>query len=422
MPLQIRRGTNAERGLMTVPLAQGELLYVTDDQRLYIGNGSTLGGVQITGYTDGDAKDAAAAIFTSGSHTGISFTYNTATNQISARVSLTNYNGFIDGDLQGSVFADNSTRLIDGTNGKFNLAGTINTNIVPDADSAYDLGSSSYKFKDLYLSGSSIHLGNATITSTGTAVNLPAGSLIGGKPIGVPGGDLNVNIVGDDSTVIVNTTTEVVTAQGGFVGNLTGYVRGDVKGSVFGDDSTILVDSVSSALRTANLTLSGNKINAGSSMLIVETSSSNGLSIHGITDGSLGTQNAALEINGSKGTIIAPTDTVAGDFVSRISFAGWHGGDYQTMGSIVAGWSATADFADPNPATDLFFTVNNGSTSSYARFSSVGVFYAPQFMTGSYPGSGTYPTIPTGVAGVMIFDSVTKKFMGYDGTSWNILG
>jgi hypothetical protein len=48
MPLQIRRGTQAERLAMSQPLAQGELLYVTDDKRLYIGDNATLGGIQIT--------------------------------------------------------------------------------------------------------------------------------------------------------------------------------------------------------------------------------------------------------------------------------------------------------------------------------------------------------------------------------------
>jgi hypothetical protein len=51
MPLQIRRGTEAERLAMTQPLASGELLYVTNEQILYIGDGATLGGIQITGYT-----------------------------------------------------------------------------------------------------------------------------------------------------------------------------------------------------------------------------------------------------------------------------------------------------------------------------------------------------------------------------------
>jgi len=42
----------------------------------------------------------------------------------------------------------------------------INQSIVPDADITYDLGSSSYRFRDLYLSGSTINLGNATISAS----------------------------------------------------------------------------------------------------------------------------------------------------------------------------------------------------------------------------------------------------------------
>ena len=43
-------------------------------------------------------------------------------------------------------------------------------NIIPGADSAVNLGSSSKRFKDIYVSGGSIHLGNAVISSTGYAV------------------------------------------------------------------------------------------------------------------------------------------------------------------------------------------------------------------------------------------------------------
>ena len=131
MPLQIRRGTNAERLLMAQPLAAGELLYVTDDERLYIGNNATLGGVQVTGYNDENARDAAAAIFTSATHSGISFVYNDTLNTLTATVSNTisgviTAAGFI-GDVRGSVFADDSTILVDGVAGV--LRGTLLGNV-----------------------------------------------------------------------------------------------------------------------------------------------------------------------------------------------------------------------------------------------------------------------------------------------------
>lgn len=248
MPLQIRRGTELQRQAMTVPLAAGELLYVTDDQRLYVGNGITLGGVQITGYTNEDAVDAVSAALVAGTHNGITFTYGTAqdiANRIDVTVDLSNYDGTIKAPaFQGSIFDDNSTLIINSFNGSVNLDGTVKGDIVPDADITYDIGSPSNRFRDLYLSGSSIRLGNATITSVGSAVNLPAGSTINGEPLSAANllTELNANVIADDSTVIVNTSTKVVTAGGGFVGNVTGNITGNI--------FTNLIDSADSSTIT----------------------------------------------------------------------------------------------------------------------------------------------------------------------------
>lgn len=47
MPLQIRRGTESDRGSVTP--AAGEPLWITDTEKLYIGDGSTAGGVEVSG-------------------------------------------------------------------------------------------------------------------------------------------------------------------------------------------------------------------------------------------------------------------------------------------------------------------------------------------------------------------------------------
>jgi hypothetical protein len=47
MPLRIRRGTNADR--TTITPVQGEPIYTTDTKQLYIGDGTTAGGVQVGG-------------------------------------------------------------------------------------------------------------------------------------------------------------------------------------------------------------------------------------------------------------------------------------------------------------------------------------------------------------------------------------
>jgi hypothetical protein len=111
MPLQIRRGTTAQR--LTITPLTGELIYDTTTGQLFVGNGSTVGGATTTGISTEDAQDAAASLFSTGSHSGITFAYNDAAGRIDATVTVA-ATGPFDGDLTGSVFADDSTLLVDG--------------------------------------------------------------------------------------------------------------------------------------------------------------------------------------------------------------------------------------------------------------------------------------------------------------------
>lgn len=135
MPLQIRRGTTAQR-LAITPLT-GELIHDTTTGQLFVGNGSTLGGVVTTGITTEDAADAAASLFSTGSHSGITFAYNDTAGRIDATVTVA-ANGPFDGDLTGSVFSDNSTMLVDGTGGR--IVGPIDTNSVVISNTANSIG------------------------------------------------------------------------------------------------------------------------------------------------------------------------------------------------------------------------------------------------------------------------------------------
>jgi hypothetical protein len=397
MPLQIRRGTDAERRAMAQPLAQGELLYVTDDQRLYIGNGSTLGGLQITGYRDEDAQDAAAAMITSGIHTGINFVYNDADNRINATVDLSNYAGVIRADaFKGSVFADDGstiggTLLVDAVAGSINLSGTVKGNIIPDTNIAYDLGSASRRFRDLYLSGSSIKLGDATITASGSAVNLPVGSTINGVPLATLG----------EMSIIA-----------------------DITGSVFGDDSSILVDAVSNIISTGTvgLSLSGSSITSTDilSPLTIESerSGNEAVEIKMLGDGTA--QGPTLVISVSNGSLINPDDHAAGDEISSIQFKGHAGGIFKEAVSIASFWSSTADMNSATPDSNLLFAVrNNVDGFKVFRFNERGVLTAPVFKATGYA-TGSLPSSPE--EGWIAFDSTTKQFKGWNGTAWAVLG
>ena len=58
--------------------------------------------------------------------------------------------------------------------------GTISGHILPDTNDTYDIGSASNKIRDLYLGPNTLHIGDADVTSTGTKIELPVGSTIGG--------------------------------------------------------------------------------------------------------------------------------------------------------------------------------------------------------------------------------------------------
>jgi len=380
MPLQIRRGTELERQALTSAngLVVGELLYVTDDQKLYIGNGTTPGGIVATSYNDSDAKSAAATALTDGTHEYITFTFNTVTKSISSTLDLSNYNGTLTASsFKGSVLADDGSSiggvtLVDATNGSINLDGTVKSNIIPDLNISYDIGSNLQRFRDLYLSGSSIYLGDAVITATGGTVNLPAGSTIGGVEIGSgTSGVINADIVADDSTVLVNTTTKIFrgnlignvsgdlvgnvsgnfdgVANGSFVGNaagafdgiVTGVLRGDHVGSVFADDSSLLIDGTEGIIlgNLTNDTSDIDKLTTRNILLEGNDSFGRKAGIRINTDGDLTDGYDLFTLNGAKddvnsmlvnftrgrGTPSSPTALQNGDGICALAWLGYDG-------------------------------------------------------------------------------------------------
>ena len=188
-----------------------------------------------------------------------------------------NVTGNVTGDIVGSVFADDSTSMVDSVGKAINLDGTVKGNIIPDANEAYDIGSMTHKFRDLYLSGSTINLGGVEITNDGGVITF------GGEKVVVEGGtgDIQGSVFGDDSTLLVDAVNSVIPkavvqdstnwdtayawgdhAAAGYLvqadildGTLTIDVNntGDLQGSVFGDDSTLLVDAINSVIPKANV-------------------------------------------------------------------------------------------------------------------------------------------------------------------------
>ena len=453
MPLQIRRGTNAERLILASPLVSGELLWIVDDQRLYIGDGTTLARdlVPVTGFNAEDAQDTAASLFTAGSHTGITFVYEDANDRVNATVDIPqllqnldlnsfsitgtgnisitgdlSITGNISGNSKGSIFADDSTLLVNAIDGSINLDGTVKGDVVPDQNEAYDLGSSSNRFKDLYLSGTSLYLGSAQITASGAAVNLPAGSTINGVLISdidsgvAPGSDYNINIVGDDSSSIINSSSRTVTASGGFFGNLTGnvtgdttgYHTGDITGSIFSDDSTKIVDAVANEVYAAggffgNLTgdvvgnVTGNittnlisssdssaivcdtqfnfetrviveddiTINNGGTLFLNSDESTSNLQIATHSDSDLP---GVILMRRSRGTAASPAALQTNDRIHALNFNAFDGSNYINAASIQARITGTVSSGRVPASLRFFVTAANGVSNEALTINQVG--------------------------------------------------
>ncbi len=324
MPLQIRRGTNAERTAMTQALAAGELLYVTDTQRIYVGNGSTLGGIAVTGYTDGDAKDAAAAIFTGGTHTGISFTYDTALNTMAATVDLSSFMGNITASsLKGSVFADDSSIMVDAVDQKIYASGGFTGNLT----------------------------GNVTGNLTGN---------VSGNVTGNVSGNVTGNLTGN------------------VTGNLTGYHTGDMTGSVFADDSTIMVDGITHAITaTGGLTA----VNIYSDNIFADDSGI-GLNVKAKTGNSFstnyynGTRDVPTAI--SAGSNVGAV-SIKGFNGTTYAFAGAINAAWDATANTATDYPAS---------TVSILAGNNTSSPVAATFDKEGTFEAPILKVGSYDNTG----------------------------------
>jgi hypothetical protein len=146
MALQIRRGTDAER--LTITPAEGELIYTTDTKLIYVGDGSTLGGTKAdSGITDllSDTSPQLGGNLDLNSQTitgtgAISIVGNISGNTVAG--SSGNFTSSVigslqassvQGDLTGSVFADDSTMLVDGTDGKI----VLSNNVIQDLSNVY---------------------------------------------------------------------------------------------------------------------------------------------------------------------------------------------------------------------------------------------------------------------------------------------
>jgi hypothetical protein len=380
MPLQIRRGTETERLAMTQKLAAGEPLWITTTSKLYIGDGTTATPtlLPVTGFTASDAQDAAASLFTTATHTGISFAYDTIADTLTATINLSNYNGVVKGDLKGSVFADDSTLLVDGN------AGSIPASVVQ---------------------------GTFTGTVVGNVTGNVTGNVIGnvtGNTNGYHTGDVKGSVFADNSSILVDSVDRIF------------------YGTIDTGDTVINTDS-----------LTGNNFNIGTTTSLLNTLTLNindDLKIRAQMSSATNGKFVSLDL--SRGTLASPTAAIAGDELGGVivkaytsssvsAFAGTFGFQVDPT-AVISGGSFIKTKAIISAASDTSADVGDALV-----LNSAGVVTSNAFVASKYTQLAVYANdaartsaIPTPAKGMMVLmtagtsPAVTNKVVAYDGTNW----
>ena len=243
MALRIRRGTDAER--QTVTFASGEIVYTTDTKALYVGDGTTAGGKLLS---------SGMSIIDDLVLNGNDIT-GTGNIDITGNIHAT-----------GNITADGNITIGDANTDNVSFNADINSDLLPNADVTFDLGSAvdNKRWNTLH-------------------VNVVEATTVRGSFQGDLDGDVKGSVFGEDSTPLVdaiasrvtgpiqNATTAVftgtvdmtgATVTGDVTGDLTGNVTGNVTGDVTGDVTGNIIDAqgrtvvnINAGLQTDNQSL-----------------------------------------------------------------------------------------------------------------------------------------------------------------------
>ena len=192
---------------------------------------------------------------------------------------------------------------------------TVTGNVLPSANVTYNLGSPNQRWKDLYLSGTTINLNGATISATNGSVtfqNSLGGSFsvtgsAGGQSTGTFG-----NLVANSGIASSSTSTGALQVTGGTGISGATYIGGLL--NVAGATTLSGTTTLSSALTYGGVTLTNSVTGTGSMVLSASPTITGHLTIEGVTaTGATGTGNFVFSASPTvTGTLTAAAITASG--------------------------------------------------------------------------------------------------------------
>jgi hypothetical protein len=395
MSLRIRRGTDSQRQQITPD--EGELIFTTNTQKLYMGDGITQGGINIGQTLAG---------------TGLVFDSITQTLQATG------------GGNQGgggilSVSADLNPALGGNLNlNSRNITGTGNIDINGTVKATTGLGAN-LPLNSFNITGTgNINInGTLSVTGLGADLSITGRSIIGSGNINTTG-TLGVSALSKDLSLGGNTINGS--------GNI--YITGALTATTIYANTGLGGD----------LLLNNYGIRDGSGRIRLLSSNTVGERLSLVTSYSVGDGQdvPSMTIKVSKGSISNPASVSVNDYLAGYSVQAYTTSNgYVGVGGLTWQIDSSADLTNVSPASNaiLFTNNSNGNGNSVilnsignlstsgaviaGTLANVGYFQVGQFAGSTrYPGGASNSVAP--VKGMIIFDSTTNKFIGYNGTAW----
>ena len=336
-----------------------------------------------------------------------------AGSNVSGAVNLANYasvaNSVAGANITGTVA--NATYAL--TSGSSNTAGTVTTNaqpnitsvgtltgltvagnILPNANVTYNLGSSTQRWKDLYLSGNTIDLNGSTISSDANGITLT--NPLGGTFTVVGTGSSNTaTVVNGNSSIVIQANSEIDF-------NVTGT-------------SNIVVISSNGIATSANANITGNLTagNISTGGTLVATGN--------ITGGNLKTSNGVYSATANITGNLTTGNANLGNTATANYFAGNGSALSSITGANVTGTVANATYAVSSGSATTAGTVTTASqpnitsvgTLTSLSVSGTGSFGANVNMNNQWINNVGYPSLTTDVATKAYVDTMVSSGIAY---------
>lgn len=373
MALRLRRGTDAERLLIT-PL-EGELIYATDTKLLWVGDGTTAGGILAT------------------SAGGGSYTLQGLTD--------TQVNTKSDGQVLTWSSGDNAwiPTTVSGV-------GLTSLNELTDVNSPTPSNGQVLQFDGVALTWNNVTLTLDALADVSTQAGVANGDFLIYDGFNFTPKTLN-EILGSFPYTSLNV-------------NINGNLDGDLKGSVFAEDSTVMVDAQNSVLSNGQISIVNDVIStAFSDNITMDVEILNAARLHGV-DGTLA-EIPAVSIEGLRGTPEAPASVQVGDYIGQLTFTAYDGvGSFPK--AIITAQIDNVTGTNALPGKILIgphdYDGNYGAIA--VSIDSRGTLEAPTMKVTPYAdATARDAAIPSPEAGMIVYITSTNKHQGYNGTTWN---